>query len=88
MSWVFLSSKDRVVARKKHVCFYCNEDIQIGSIYGTRTGVSYGDLNCMKYHPECDDAAKHWTQEDYECFCPGDMKRPQPAAAAKPKGDA
>jgi hypothetical protein len=83
VSWTHLSSHDGVKARKEHQCYYCNEMIEVGSLYGKRTGVCYGEISFMKYHPECDNAAKHWKQDDYECFSQGDMKRPKPDVAAK-----
>lgn len=29
----------------------------------------------MKMHPECNAATKHFTDDDYESFYPGELKR-------------
>lgn len=76
--WTHLSSDTRRAA-KVHQCFYCPQPIEVGEVHGYRTGVNYGDLGTMRFHPECDEAAAGWKREDYETFSPGDMRRPMTA---------
>ena len=62
-------------AHKEHRCFFCHESITKGSLYNFRTGVNDGSLYTMHMHPECDTATAHWTEDDYECFSEGELKR-------------
>lgn len=78
MSWTCLSSGTRRAA-KRHRCFYCGQSIEKGEVHGYRSGVDGGDFGDMRFHPECDEEAKDWTHEDYECFSPGDARRPMTA---------
>ncbi len=66
-------------AAKPHRCYYCAQQIARGEVHGYRIGTSYGDFWTMRFHPECDAAASGWDEGDYECFSPGDMKRPMDA---------
>lgn len=80
MSYAISSSEH--VAKKKHRCYYCDELIYPGEKYGKRFGVDGGDVWDMKFHFECAyqaDEVEKWDSGDYECYAPGEMKRPMHA---------
>ena len=70
---ICLSSKEGVVARKRHHCAFCFEPILPGDKYDQRKGVAPGDGHwTMHMHPEChayEDTAMD--ADDYE-----DMSEP------------
>lgn len=50
-----LSSKDGVLARRRHRCCLCGEAIQAGERYDSRKGVNSDGFWTMRMHPECQD---------------------------------
>ena len=61
---VILTEK-AVKARKKHRCVFCQETIDVGSVYAVRTGVNDGFFT-MKMHHECRKFADDNWREDWE----------------------
>lgn len=50
----YLSSREGVKARKRYRCDLCGEDIAVGELHDTRTGVETGTgFWTMRMHPEC-----------------------------------
>lgn len=66
----------RAVARKNHRCYFCGQLIFAKQLHESRSGVSDGELWRLHAHIECDEATKDWRDDDYECFSPGTMPRP------------
>lgn len=65
----------RVKAKKKHMCVWCAEIIEIGEIYFRLINVFDGNFNDSRYHLECSEAS---LREDFyldQGFTPGDFKR-------------
>lgn len=50
-------------ARKIHACIWCNEKIQQGETYEDEASVYYGELQRLRWHPECYAAAQVWFRE-------------------------
>lgn len=73
MSWECLESGSRIT-RKAHKCFFCNDLIPIGTAYDFRSGAGDG-IFTMKMHPECNKATSGWTEDEYESFSEGELKR-------------
>jgi hypothetical protein len=40
-------------ARKTHVCDYCGQAINAGSVYDYQAGTEDADFYAVKFHPEC-----------------------------------
>lgn len=62
-------------ARKEHRCYFCNEAILPGEKYHYRTGKNSDGFWTIHTHFECNEATSDWTDDDYECFSGGYLKR-------------
>jgi hypothetical protein len=45
------------IARKKHRCDYCTQQIEVGEKYNYSTHANYGDIYAFKSHIKCDKLA-------------------------------
>lgn len=81
MSYTLISEVAHV-ARKRHRCIWCNEQIQIGTRYIRERSFFDGEPQSHKWHPECRDAAiAGWNAGDDAEFYPGENERPPTAAS-------
>ncbi len=76
MSYLFLSRTEHV-ARKKHRCIWCGEQVLPGTRYVRQAGVFEGDLQADKWHLECNAAGdEYFSETGEETFDPHQNERP------------
>lgn len=54
-----------VKCRKRHVCIWCGEDINMGDKAMYFSGIYEGDFQSHYMHPECDSAASRSDIDEY-----------------------
>jgi len=75
MYWIHLS--DTVPrARKEYHCDICATRIERGEVHVARRGILEEHLVTMRMHLECEELSSNWTEDEWECHLPGDVKRP------------
>ncbi len=61
-------SSTKPVARKKHFCSWCNEDILFGEQYSRWKGLFEGEFQSNAMHLECNDAVNRCPREEMNDF--------------------
>jgi hypothetical protein len=75
MSWRHIEDKDRK-ARKPHRCIVCDELINPGEIYRSRSGYGDDGIVTITLHSECEEASRKWSQDQWDSHEPGEFDRP------------
>lgn len=83
MTYHLFSMTERIAA-KRHRCIWCGEAINPGEKYSDERSVYDGDIQRMRWHHECRDAAEQgWRDGEDAEFCPHSAERPEPLPVAK-----
>ncbi|WOB06510.1 hypothetical protein [Piscinibacter gummiphilus] len=82
MSYILFSMTERKAA-KRHRCIWCGEHIEPGDTYSDERSVYDGEIQRMRWHPECRaDAEDGWKNGADEEFMPHCAERPEPLPKA------
>lgn len=76
--------RDTHVARKKHRCIWCGEEIGKGDKYLDAAGTMDGNFEHSKWHPECDKFALDNCGPGSFEFAPHENERPSGEPNANP----